>query len=329
LPELKKLIKKEKDARVRHRLLFIRQLYEEISVDEACERMCISRQTGYGWLNRWNEAGKDGMHDTSGGGRPPRLDNRQKEQLKEILASKDHWLTHEVRALIKNEFAVSYSFRYIRKLLRGFGMYYAKPYTLDYRRPEDAKKILSSRLSEALKDAPADVIVGFLDETSPQTRDNKQRVWSFSKPRKSKNTTQYRANTFGFYPLNGREVVDFKERSKAKHVCEFLKLIRLRNPTKHIIVILDNARSHVARETRAVARSLNMTLVFLPPYSPDLNPIEYIWKSVKKRVSQILNVRSEWSFKEAIRTTFHRLAKQLSFCQYWIRIFQPVLSGLL
>jgi len=269
------------------------------------------------------------MRHNSGGGRPSRLDDEQKEQLREILTSKDHWLTHEVRALIQNGFGVFYSFRYVRKLLRGFGMYYAKPYTLDYRRPEDAEEILRGRLSTALENAPENVIVGFLDETSPQTRDNKQRVWSFSKPKKSKNTTHYRANTFGFYPLNGKEVVDFKERSKAKHVCEFLKLIRLRNPAKHIIVILDNARSHVARETRAVARSINMTLVFLPPYSPDLNPIEYIWKSVKKRVSQILSVRSEWSLKEAIRTTFHRLAKQTSFCQCWTKIFQPVLSSLL
>jgi hypothetical protein len=47
LQELKRLVKEAKDARVRHRLLFIRQLFDKISMDDACERMCISKQTGY------------------------------------------------------------------------------------------------------------------------------------------------------------------------------------------------------------------------------------------------------------------------------------------
>jgi transposase len=34
------------------------------------------------------------------------------------------------------------------------------------------------------------------------------------------------------------------------------------------------------------AKELNMNLVYLPPYSPDLNPIEYIWKSVKRVLSE-------------------------------------------
>lgn len=325
LSDLKRLVKEAKDARVRHRLLFIRQLYDDAGVEEACERMCISKQTGYDWLSLWNKSGIEGMPPGSGGGRPSKLSGEEKKKLEELLKSKEHWLTGEVSALIKREFKVSYSLRHVRKILRGLGMYYAKPYVLDIRKPEDSQKILADRLESALKEKEA--IIGFLDEASPQTKDNTQRVWSFTKPKKSKNTAYYKANTFGFYPLNGKEVLEFKEKSKSGDLCDFLRQIRMKNPVKHLIIILDNARSHNARQTRRFAEVLNISLIFLPPYSPDLNPIEYIWKSVRKRLSQIESIKSEWSLKETIRTTFHRQAKKLSFAENWIKTFTPNLSS--
>ena len=67
------------------------------------------------------------------------------------------------------------------------------------------------------------LIVGFLDETSPQTTANTQRLWSFGKPEIY--TTKMKANIFGFYALNGESAVDFKEHSKKEDVCEFLYTI--------------------------------------------------------------------------------------------------------
>lgn len=328
LDDLEGGIRKEKKPYMMRRLLFILQLYNGAGVVEASRRMAISRQTGYNWLVQWNAKGYKGLKPGFGmGGKPPKLSWNQKEELKEELKSKDNWLTSEVRALIKQTFGVTYSLRYVRKILRGYKMHYAKPYTLDYRRPPDAEEQLACSLEEALIDAPEGSIIGFLDEASPQTRDNKQRFWSFTKPRKSKNTSKYKANTFGFYPINGKEVLDFKERSKAPQLCEFLRRITEKNPGHHIYIILDNARTHIAKLTENYAKKLNITLIFLPPYSPDLNPIEYIWKSVRKRISKIINIKSEWSFKESIRTTFHLLAKKTTFMQNWLKTFQPILSN--
>ena len=69
-------------------------------------------------------------------------------------------------------------------------------------------------------------IIGFLDETSPQLNANTQRLWSFNKPSVKKNTTKMRANTFGFYAINGESVVDFKENYKKESVCGFLEKIK-------------------------------------------------------------------------------------------------------
>lgn len=48
------------------------------------------------------------------------------------------------------------------------------------------------------------------------------------------------------------------------------------NPDGDIVIILDNFRSHHANRTREFAEANRIQLVFLPPYSPDLNPIEFI-----------------------------------------------------
>jgi len=105
-------------------------------------------------------------------------------------------------------------------------------------------------------------------------------MWSFSRPIKYKKTDNYRANALGFYSINGRSAIDFMDQSKQEDVCVFLDRIRIANPDRRIAVVLDNFASHRSLAVRKKAEELNIRLVFLPPYSPDLNPIEFLWKSI-------------------------------------------------
>lgn len=51
---------------------------------------------------------------------------------------------------------------------------------------------------------------------------------------------------------------------------------------KKIVIILDNARYNHAKEVVSLAYKLGIKLLFLPPYSPNLNLIERVWKFLKK-----------------------------------------------
>ena len=73
------------------------------------------------------------------------------------------------------------------------------------------------------------------------------RLWSFRKPEITKDTSKYRANTFGFYSINGNSVVDFQDHSKKENVVAFITSVRKRNPERKIVMILDNFRSHHSR----------------------------------------------------------------------------------
>jgi len=97
-------------------------------------------------------------------------------------------------------------------------------------------------------------------------------------------------------------------------------LIQENNSEKEIVLILDNFRSHWAKKTRKHAQDLGIRLVFLPPYSPDLNPIEYIWKSIKRVLSPLL-IESSDHLKNIVKEVFEKLSRKLSFANGWIRKF--------
>lgn len=72
--------------------------------------------------------------------------------------------------------------------------------------------------------------------------------------------------------------------------------------------------------TIAKAKDLDEILVFLPPYSPDLNPIEFIWKSIKRVISAIFVVSVE-PLKTTIREAFIRHSSSLSYAEKQINTF--------
>jgi len=167
-----------------------------------------------------------------------------------------------------------------------------------------------------------------LDESSPQTKANTQRLWSFKKPLIIKNTDYIKANAFAFYSINGRNLIDFMESSKAENVCEFLEKIVEQNIGKRIILVLDNSRSHHADKTVRKARELKITLVFLPPYSPDLNPVEFVWKTIKREVS-IRFIRSKEHLKNIIKNEFMKVENSLSFAKKWMETFNPQIKSVI
>lgn len=54
-------------------------------------------------------------------------------------------------------------------------------------------------------------------------------------------------------------------------------------------LIMDNAAFHKSEETRKIVQQAGCKLIFLPPYSPDLNPIEKCWANLKARIKKTIN----------------------------------------
>jgi putative transposase len=132
----------EKDAKILKRLYFVKFRYDGESVEESSQRIGVTRNEGYIWQRRWNELGYEGLIPRYAGGRPMKLSSEEFTQLKDLLSQKSTWTTDEVRTLIHREFDVEYTLKQIRIILKKLKMRYGKPFTLDYRRPDDAESLL-------------------------------------------------------------------------------------------------------------------------------------------------------------------------------------------
>ena len=86
----------------------------------------------------------------------------------------------------------------------------------------------------------------------------------------------------------------------AESVCELLRKIALLNIEVPITLVLDNARYQKCKIVAELALQLNIELLFLPAYSPNLNLIERLWKFVKKTALYSKYYPDFGSFKRSI-----------------------------
>jgi transposase len=206
-------------------------------------------------------------------------------------------------------------------------MHFGKPYPHDFRRPPNAEELLEANLIQVYSDLmdqgldEKEIALGFLDEASPQLTANTVRVWHFGKGKSIKDTTKRKANTIGFYAIAGHSIHDFLPDSSASTIAGFFKKIRAANPEYGVVVVVaDNFSSHHAAILREAAEDNDILLVYLPPYSPDIIPIEYIWKSIKRAIS-VKIIHSTNEMQQVITTTWNEAVQHFSFAKSWIGRF--------
>ena len=82
------------------------------------------------------------------------------------------------------------------------------------------------------------------------------------------------------------------------------------------IVIMDNLRTHHIKEARTLLSKAGVTLMYLPAYSPDLNPLEMMWSKVKAILRKVKE-RTEETLIAAINEAMKEITPE--DCQGWFR----------
>lgn len=95
----------------------------------------------------------------------------------------------------------------------------------------------------------------------------------------------------------------------AEQVCQLLREVH-RRCRKPVTIVLDNASYHRAKVVRELAETLGIELLFLPPYSPNLNLIERVWKLVKKLALNARILPDFDAFAEAVTHTVENLESE-------------------
>lgn len=116
---------------------------------------------------------------------------------------------------------------------------------------------------------------------------------------------------FGYIKLDWTITYKITKWKKSKDFKESLYRLKEKDNSEYIIIILDNASIHKSKIIKKYCEERNIFLVYLPPYCPDLNPIEWLWKIVKRKFRLI-----QWDqlikFEQKIRNTINNLWNQKS-----------------
>lgn len=85
----------------------------------------------------------------------------------------------------------------------------------------------------------------------------------------------------------GETVVLFRRRKRRREIAELLRALVDKHPTETVYVAWDNADTHQDVEVEAVVRGAagRLVLLYLPTYSPWLNPIEMLWRHFRREVT--------------------------------------------
>ena len=106
----------------------------------------------------------------------------------------------------------------------------------------------------------------------------------------------------------GETVVLFRRRKRRREVAELLEALVDKHPTGTIFVAWDNSNTHEDDEVEAVVRAAagRLVLLYLPTYSPWLNPIEMLWRHFRREVTHCELFESVKALLDAARDFFDR-----------------------
>jgi transposase len=88
-------------------------------------------------------------------------------------------------------------------------------------------------------------------------------------------------------PISGQIVISFAERGNSATFKKHLKRVIKSLQDEKLIIVLDNVKYHHAKKLKPFLEQNRerLELMFLPPYSPDLNPIERVWWFMRKKIT--------------------------------------------
>jgi transposase len=282
--------KHERDRRIAERLQCIILFAKHYELAEIKEILCVGVRTLEQWIATFRTHGQGGLCHWGYQGQTAELSDTQWVEVEKELARKPYHRATEVAAWVKERFQIEYSERGMQALLRRQGYRHTKCGLLPGKTPAEQtqKAFVHAYFERQATLGPHDRQY-FVDATHPTHNVRLSYVWTKKGLRRRirSNTGRQRYNILGAYCPQDREYIDRRGTANvnAQTLQQLIAEIQARHPeAEHIILYLDNARYNHARVVRDYVAGTKVELVFLPPYAPNLNLIERLWRFAKDKV---------------------------------------------
>ena len=273
-------------------------LADQVPVPAIVERLSVGRSTVYAWLNAFLRDRWSSLHHRKPAGRPPKLTPSQKQRLCALITAGPTaagyrtgcWHTALIQALIAREFGVLYNVHYLSELLRNLGFSYQKArFVSDHLNAEQRQQWVRETWPALVQTARrTGALLLFGDEASFAQWGSLGYTWAVRGQQPLVKTGGKRKGykVFGLIDYGSGRLFwsGHSGRFNAESYCTFLEGV-LAETTQPIILIQDGARYHTAAKTQEffARHAERLTVAQLPSYSPDYNPIEHLWRNIKRQ----------------------------------------------
>ena len=313
-------VKRDFEALEKRRFKAMRLLDQGCNQSETARRLRVARQTVSEWRRQYLKQGPAGLRKAGRAGRKPLLDARQLERLVSLLLEGPEahgfptplWTCPRVARLIADEFGVDYHEGHVWKILQALHWSPQRPVGKARERNEEAIHTWKHQTWRRIKKTEGRTLV-FIDESGLSEKPHRCRTWA---PRGQTPVLQFNFNWEKLSVSAGLTLRNFYFRLYPgaigeQEVIDFLQAL-VRHTDRPLLIIWDRLPAHRSRLVREFIELSegHLETEYLPPYAPELNPVEYIWAYWKQHELPNVCPKDYGELSERARKALRRMRRK-------------------
>ena len=309
--ELLRELRLEDKARYSDRIKVILLLDDGETYANISKFLFLDEGTIANYRRRYVDGGIEELINDGYNGKRSLLTPEESLELQAFLIENLFDNTADICAYVQKKYKVNYTISGMTKLLYRLNFTFKKAKGV----PGKAKKEEQEKFVQELQEITNEnSLVYFGDATHPTHVTELSYGWILKGSDKDILTSsgRKRVNILGAISMNTYDVLaKFYQTINQESVCDFLYDLRKKSGTeKKLYLVLDRGPANRAKTVKDVAQFLNIEIVYLPPYSPNLNPIERLWKHFKKKALRNKYFEKFKEFNEACALFFKKIKYQ-------------------
>lgn len=305
------------------RILAVRRVLEDgENPSDVMRSLGLCRTTIYPWLRKFHDEGWDALVERIAQGPEPKLNEKQRQQVKRWILGKDPrqygfefglWTRRIVQTLIQEKMKVELGLTAVGRLLASLEITPQKPLRRAYERDPQAVelwvKTTYPKLRKRAKRAGA--MIFFLDEAGFQSDPPLGRTYGLKGKTPVVVTSGQRQSINVISAVNARGefwAATYTGKLNAEAFVAFLQDF-MKGRTGKVFLVVDGHPAHKANLVKRYVQSLKgcLELHFLPPYAPDLNPDEFVWSHMKSNGVSKKPLKKNESLRERVEHDINHL----------------------
>ena len=317
------LYKSSKESMRAHAVLLIK---EGKTISEVAKLFYVDEDTVRNWVTRWNE--EQEIKDAPITGASLKLTKEIEKEIIFIVEENNpeihgmistSWDCSELRIYLQQQFKLIVCNEQIRKLLKRNGFSWRKINYKFIKANEEKRNSFLEDFKEFHDDISQTTLI-FQDEMASKLHPNKGYVWTREeKPFIETECSHEKTYVIGgVSPTSGETFTLTNEKFNSLIFIQYLKLL-LNSIDGEITIVLDNSPVHHSKiVNQFVEINPRLNRIFLPEYSPDLNPKENFWNYLRKKFLNNKVFKSVNDMAEAVKEFIKKIPREVvkKICSY-------------